>query len=116
MLTPVLAGGAGKVKIGTSSKSRDGVSYLFERIPWTDDDELSSIAPAGVFGGSQQSEIREDALKHFHLVATAAQINLNSPPLSSAQINDLFAKSVEGGVPFNLWDAFVASELSRRAV
>jgi len=97
------------------SKSRDGVTYLFERVVSSEDEDLRSIAPAGVFEGSQQSEIRQDALKHFQLVATAAQINLHSAPLSQAQINDLFAKSIENCVPFNLWDSFIVSELSKKA-
>jgi len=108
-------GGASKVKMGDSSKSGDGIAYRFERVPNAEEDDLSSLA--GIFTTGpprQQSELREDAFKHFQLVAKAAVINLNAAPLSATQMQDLFTKCMDNSVPFNLWDSFIVGELSKR--
>jgi hypothetical protein len=114
-------GNCSKIKMGSSAateklkSSKDpfanGVEFTCERVITTiDDTDVSSVAPAAIF---ETSDTTDTAFKHFHLLAVAAQMNLNGPALTIDQTSDLFAKAVKSGVPFNLWDSWIYSELSR---
>ena len=116
-------GSCSKVKMGTSAIVTDrtkrvsrepfanGLEYQVERVITTiDDADVSSVAPSALF---EASDSADTAFRHFHLLAVAAQMNLNGPPLTMDQTSDLFALAVKSGVPFHLWDSWIYSELSK---
>jgi len=118
----VQLGSCAKVKMGSSTipdnkkQSKDGafgsgIEYMCERVITTiDDTDVSSVAPSALF---EASDTTDTAFKHFHLLAVAAQMNLNGPALTMEQTSVLFATAVKNKIPFNLWDSWLYSELTK---
>jgi len=105
----------GSSSLGKAKQSKDpfvnGLEYSIERVITTiDDADVTSVAPSAIF---ETSDNTGTAFKHFHLLAVAAQMNLNGPTLTMDDTSDLFTAAVKNGVPFNLWDSWVYSELSK---